>query len=270
MASNGMSSILSKASSLRPLYTIRLPPLCLPLHWGKAPSASTITHPNPQRNTHTISNSTDDAYQAALTSNKTWREQISQSDPNLFPTLAKGQSPQILWLGCSDSRCPETTLLGLKPGDVFVHRNIANIFTPTDLSSAAVLAFAVGALKVKHIVVAGHTSCGGVAAALGADSKGGVLDAWLAPLRRVRADLTPGWEKDGIAQEERNRQVTEGNVRAGVRTVRENGIVAAAVKEGSVKVHGVIYDVGSGEVRELGIEEGEEEKGRREGVFALN
>ena len=115
----------------------------------------------------------------------------------------------------------------------------------------------------------GHTKCGGVAATLGADSKGGVLDAWLGPLRRVRADLTPQWDKEGVSEEERSKQLIEGNVRSGVRTVRENGTVVAAMKDG-LKVHGVIYDVGSGQLQEIDCEEGDDEKGRREGVFALN
>ena len=217
---------------------------------------------------HNSAPKTEDAFHAALSSNKQWRESTAQAKPDLFPTLAKGQAPQILWLGCSDSRCPETTLLGLQPGDVFVHRNIANIFTPTDLSTQAVLAFAVGALKVNQIVVCGHTSCGGVAATLGGDSKGGILDAWLSPLRRLRAQLTPTWEKENTSAEGRSRQLIEENVRAGLRTVRENAIVIEAIKSG-LKVHGVVYDVGSGQIDELDSGEKEEEAGTREGVFSL-
>ena len=211
----------------------------------------------------------DNAFNAALSSNKKWCEHIAQEKPDLFPNLAKGQSPQILWLGCSDSRAPETTLLGLQPGDVFVHRNIANVFTPNDLSSAAAITFAVSALKVKHIVVCGHTSCGGVAATLGAASKGGVLDTWLAPLRRLRAQLEPGWEKEGTSAEERSKALIEANVREGLKAVRENAFVVDAIKSGALEVHGAVYDVGTGQLKELDTAEKEEDKGTREGVFAL-
>ncbi|RMY17911.1 hypothetical protein D0867_05694, partial [Hortaea werneckii] len=116
------------------------------------------------------------AFQHALKCNHQWAETTQATDPDFFPTCAQGQAPSILWLGCSDSRAPETTLLGLKPGDVFTHRNIANILSPTDLSLLSVVEFSVFHLKVKHIVVCGHTSCGGVAGAMANGKLGGPLD----------------------------------------------------------------------------------------------
>merc|ERR1711939_1082864 len=104
---------------------------------------------------------TEDAYSKAFNNNSAWRRSLAETDPELFESLGKGQSPQILWIGCADSRCPETTILGLKPGEIFCHRNIANILTATDINSLSVIQFAVQYLKVKHIIICGHTSCGG-------------------------------------------------------------------------------------------------------------
>ena len=131
---------------------------------------STIISLNPL--THNTANiplppNAETPLQQALSSNKSWATHTSSTNSSLLEKNSKGQSPQILWIGCSDSRVPETTILGLQPGDVFVHRNIANVLPPTDLSSQAVITYAVAHLKVKQVVVCGHTSCGGVAAALG-------------------------------------------------------------------------------------------------------
>ncbi|KAL9099076.1 MAG: hypothetical protein Q9163_005367 [Psora crenata] len=200
----------------------------------------------------------------ALHSNKTWAEQTSTTKPDLFPTLAAGQKPEILWLGCSDSRCPETTILGLQPGDVFVHRNIANVVHASDLSALSVIAYAVGALKVQHVVVCGHTSCGGAAAALGNQSLG-ILDTWLMPLKQLRAQHAKAWE--GLDDQHKALKLVEANVRAGVRTVKENPIVIHAMKERGLDVHGLIYNVGTGHLEEVKIEEAEEEKRVREAAF---
>ena len=194
-----------------------------------------------------------DTYEAALsTSNRTWRESVTKDNPSLFPKLAAGQSPQILWIGCSDSRCPETTLLGLQPGDVFVHRNIANILTPTDLNSLSVIQFAVQYLKVKHVVVCGHVSCGGVAAALD-NKKLGLIDTWLMPLRELRRqnlDLLQSLEPKAAAL-----KLVELNVQMGVNVLMQNPVVIEAVADRGLAVHGVVYNVGSGELKELEIGE---------------
>lgn len=155
-------------------------------------------------------------------------------------------------------------MLGLQPGDVFVHRNIANILPPGDLNSQSVIAFAVVNLKVKHIVVCGHTSCGGVNAAL-ANQKLGLIDAWLTPLRKLRAQNAKDWE--GLEGPDRALKLVEANVKQGVQTLRENAEVIDAVKERGLVVHGLVYNVASGELRELECEEEEEVGKVREEAF---
>jgi len=192
-----------------------------------------------------------DSFAYALSSNHAWAGYKSHQNPNFFPKLATGQSPSILWLGCSDSRVPETTLLGLQPGDVFVHRNIANIISPTDLSYNSVLEYAVVHLKVQHIVLCGHTTCGGCAAALSTSRVGGVLDAWLTPLKTLKKEnetLLKGLKGDG----ERATKLAELNVRAGVAHLLANYVVEDAVRERGVRVHGVVFDIGTGKLRDLG------------------
>lgn len=206
-----------------------------------------------------------DLYTTALErGNPAWREHVKTANPSLFPKLAAGQSPQILWIGCSDSRCPETTILGLQPGDVFVHRNIANILTPTDLSSLSVIQFAVGTLKVQHVVLCGHTNCGGVAGALGS-KKLGLLDTWLRPLRAVRSENLDLLEK--LTPHDAALKLVELNVRKGITVLLENSDITTAVAERGLKVHGLIYDVGSGELKELDI--GEEESRMKERARAF-
>lgn len=189
-----------------------------------------------------------DKYTAGLRQNQEWAAQTARDQPDLFPTLATGQQPQILWLGCSDSRCPETSMLGLQPGDVFVHRNIANILHPGDLSSGAVIEFAVKHLRVKHVVVCGHTSCGGVAAAMG-NKELGILDPWLLPLRQVRERNLALLQS--LSPEEAALKLVELNVREGLDVVTQKSVVLSAIQERGLQVHGLIYDVGSGVLREL-------------------
>jgi carbonic anhydrase len=194
----------------------------------------------------------DDNFTYALSSNAAWAGYKSHQNPSFFPTLATGQSPTILWLGCSDSRVPETTLLGLQPGDVFVHRNIANIISPTDINSSAVIEYAVVHLKVKHIVLCGHTSCGGAAAALGDARVGGVLDTWLTPLKVVRKDNKV--ELEGITDAgKRAVRLAELNVIKGVETLMSNYVVDEAIRERGLEVHGVLYDISCGKIRDLGV-----------------
>lgn len=140
----------------------------------------------------------------------------------LAGAMAKvGKPSRIVWLGCSDSRCPETTILGLQPGDVFVHRNIANIISPTDINTSAVIQYAVENLKVKHVVLCGHSACGGAAAALGDIRVGGVLDTWLTPLKALR-----NANKDELMaiEDEKARaiRIAELNVEAGVQVLLAN------------------------------------------------
>lgn len=195
---------------------------------------------------------TDDPYSHALSSNNAWASYKSHQNPAYFEKLAAGQSPTILWLGCSDSRVPETTVLGLQPGDVFVHRNIANIVSPTDINSSAVIEYAVAHLKVKHIVLCGHTSCGGAAAALGDSRVGGVLDTWLTPLRRLKREHKAELEAITDAGK-RAQRLAELNVAFGCETLMSNVVVEEAVNERGLRLHGVLFDIPSGRLIDLNV-----------------
>ncbi|KAI1880997.1 hypothetical protein JX265_001237 [Neoarthrinium moseri] len=198
-----------------------------------------------------MSQDTRDPFTYALSSNSAWAGYKSHQNPDFFPRLASGQSPSILWLGCSDSRCPETTILGLQPGDIFVHRNIANIISPTDINTSAVIEYAVAFLKVKHVVLCGHSACGGAAAALGDARVGGVLDTWLTPLKAVRnahADELAAIRDDKA----RAVRIAELNVEAGVKVLMANVVIQDHIKERGLQVHGTLFDIGSGRVRDLG------------------
>lgn len=157
-----------------------------------------------------------------------------------------------MWIGCSDSRVPETTILGLQPGDVFVHRNVANIISPTDVNTAAVIEFAVAHLKVRHVVVCGHTSCGGAAAALRDSRLGGVLDTWLTPLKALRQQNHE--QLDAIRDDkERVVRMAELNVEQGVKTLMANVTVTEHIRDRGLEVHGCLFDIATGRIRDLGF-----------------
>lgn len=212
------------------------------------------------------SNGNNDSFSVAFESNSKWRRNLAELKPELFEKLGKGQSPEILWIGCADSRCPETTILGLQPGDIFCHRNIANILVPTDLNSLSVIQYAVQYLKVKHIIVCGHTSCGGIAAAL-ANKKLGLIDTWLMPLRHLRQQNLKMLEE--LPEKERGLKMVDLNVRRSVSVLLENPVVIDAMVERGMQVHGVIYDVGSGELNELDITEDDELVAERQKAFKV-
>lgn len=208
-------------------------------------SAILLHNPSPSPSANNAS--CPDRFTTALIQNKAWAAKVAQDHPEFFHTLSAGQQPEILWIGCSDSRCPETTLLGLHPGDVFVHRNIANILHPSDLSSCAVIEFAVRHLGVKHVVVCGHTKCGGVAAVLG-NKQLGILDPWLRPLRLLRERNLDSL--DSLPADKAALRLAELNVLAGVETLKQKTVVLEAMQKG-MQVHGLVYDVGSGVLQEL-------------------
>ncbi|KAF2479362.1 carbonic anhydrase [Neohortaea acidophila] len=185
-----------------------------------------------------------------LDGNKKWAQSFAESDGDLLSKFPTWQAPPILWLGCSDSRQPETTILGAKPGTCFVHRNIANVITATDLSATAVIEYAVNALQVKHIILCGHTGCGGCKASLG-NAKVGKIDTWLMPLRQLR--LKHAAELQALEWEQRWTRFSELNVMNGVEVLRQNPDVIAAIKSRGLTVHGVIYDLGTGVLKELDI-----------------
>lgn len=158
---------------------------------------------------------------------------------------------------------PETTILGLQPGDVFVHRNIANIISPTDINTLAVIEYAVVHLKVAHVVLCGHSCCGGAAAALADGRVGGVLDAWLTPLKQVRHARAD--ELDAVRDPAaRAIRIAEMNVEQGVGVLMANYTVQEAIAERGLQVHGCLYDIASGRIRDLGF------GNAAKGVSALN
>lgn len=241
---------LSRTSAVRSAQ--RLSP------FSTSSSLSCASHKNAASEPSTSQTDSDDPsdkYTAGLRKNQEWAAQTAREHPDLFPTLATGQQPQILWLGCSDSRCPETSMMGLQPGDVFVHRNIANILHPGDLSSGAVIEYAVQHLRVKHVVVCGHTSCGGVAAAMG-NKQLGILDPWLLPLRQVRERNLAMLQS--LSPDEAALKLVELNVRESLNVVTQKSVVLNAIQERGLEVHGLIYDVASGVLRELDTQDSQD------------
>jgi len=184
--------------------------------------------------------------------NRAWAERIKLEDPAYFERLSQTQTPEYLWIGCADSRVPANEIVGLGPGELFVHRNIANMVPPFDANVHSVLQYAVEALKVKHIIVCGHYGCGGVLAAL-RDWSGLPLENWLAHVRAVyRAHKD---ELDAAPNEEiRWRRLCELNVIAQVQAVREAEIVKLAwQKNQPLMVHGWIYDLKQGLLQDLDL-----------------
>lgn len=187
-----------------------------------------------------------------LEMNRAWAESIKAQDPEFFQTLAQQQSPTYLWIGCSDSRVPATQLVGLLPGEMFVHRNVANVVVHTDFNCLSVMQFAVDVLKVAHIIVCGHYGCGGVQAAM-QNRKLGLIDNWLRHVQDVmRSHETLLSE---IADErERLDRLCELNVIEQVMNVGRTTIVQSAWERGQeLAVHGWIYGLEDGLLRDLGL-----------------
>ncbi|QFU75012.1 carbonate dehydratase [Halioglobus maricola] len=183
--------------------------------------------------------------------NRQWAERVKTDDPEFFERLAAQQSPDYLWIGCSDSRVPANQIVDLLPGEVFVHRNVANIVVNTDLNCLSVMQYAIEVLQVKHVMVVGHYGCGGVAAAYG-DSDTGLVDNWLRNIKDVLAAHSP--ELDAIADEsERLDRLVELNVEHQVANVCHSSIVQNAWARGqSLSVHGWVYSLKDGLLRDLG------------------
>jgi len=183
--------------------------------------------------------------------NREWAESITKENAAFFSESAKGQSPEYLWIGCADSRVPANQLTNLPPGDMFVHRNIANVMVNTDLNSLSVLQYAVEVLKVKHIVVCGHYGCGGVKASMG-DDQFGLIDNWLRHIKDV-ARLNES-ELEGLGEDEKFDRLCELNVKEQVINVANNNIVKNAWAAGQeLTVNGVIYDLKDGQLKDLDI-----------------
>ncbi|WP_426414811.1 carbonate dehydratase [Aestuariirhabdus sp. LZHN29] len=187
-----------------------------------------------------------------LKNNRQWAEKILQEDPEFFNKLSQQQSPEYLWIGCSDSRVPANEIVGLLPGELFVHRNVANVVIHTDLNCLAVLQYAVEVLKVKHIIVTGHYGCGGVKAALG-QAELGLIDNWLRVIRDIYHQHHDRFEM--LSDDEaRADLLCELNVIEQVGNVCHTNIVQNAWRRGQdLSVHGWVYSVKDGIVKDLGV-----------------
>ena len=187
-----------------------------------------------------------------LDQNRAWAKAITASDPEFFQTLAKQQSPKFLWIGCSDSRVPATQLVGMVPGEMFVHRNVANVVVHTDFNCLSVIQYAVEGLQVDHIIVCGHHGCGGVKAAMN-NLQFSLIDNWLRHVQDVIRDHEH--ELMQIRDEsQRLDRLCELNVVEQVMNVAQTTVVQAAWRRGQdVAVHGWIYGLQDGLLRDLGV-----------------
>ncbi|CCB69153.1 carbonic anhydrase [Flavobacterium branchiophilum] len=191
-------------------------------------------------------------YKKILDKNKEWVENSLKADPNYFEDLAKGQNPQLLWIGCSDSRVPANEIIGAKPGDVFVHRNIANMVIHSDMNMLSVLDYAVNVLKVKHVLVCGHYGCGGIKAALGNGSIG-IIDNWIRHIKDVYR-LHRQYLDSIVNEEERFNKFVEINIKEQVFDLAKTSIVQAAWRKGQdLTLHGWVYGLNSGFVTDLQV-----------------
>ena len=195
--------------------------------------------------------------QELLEKNRQWAEEIKASDPQFFNSLAQQQTPRYLWIGCSDSRVPATQLVGLKPGDMFVHRNVANVVVHTDFNCLSVLQFAVDVLNVSHVIVCGHYGCGGVKAAMD-NLQLGLIDNWLRHVQDVMHNHNE--ELATIVNDERRLdRLCELNVSDQVLNVSKTTIVQNAWNRGQeLAIHGWIYGISDGLLRDLNISIGHE------------
>ncbi len=186
-----------------------------------------------------------------LANNRDWAQEIESEDPGFFARAAMEHKPQYLWIGCSDSRVPADQLTRVKPGEMFVHRNVANVVNSTDLNCMAVVEFAVNTLGVRHIVICGHYGCAGVQAAMD-NSVAGNIGTWLSDIRRLYLDHQH--DLADLNDEEAHARVCELNVRAQVDKICDTGIVRHAWQNGSaLTVHGCIFDISNGHLEQLGI-----------------
>jgi carbonic anhydrase len=182
--------------------------------------------------------------------NRKWASQISKNNPSFFSRLAQQQSPEFLWIGCSDSRVPANEIIGLLPGELFVHRNVANLVIHTDMNCLSVLQYAVEILKVRHIIVCGHYGCGGVKAALESQSHG-LIDNWLRHIRDIYQRRGGDLSRLSSVDERVNR-LCELNVIEQVKNVGNTTIIQEAwQRDQVVTIHGWIYAISDGLLQDL-------------------
>jgi carbonic anhydrase len=190
------------------------------------------------------------SYERLLLENKAWATEKVGMDPNFFNRLEKVQSPEYLWIGCSDSRVPANEITNTQPGEMFVHRNIANVVDHTDLNMLSVLQYAVEVLKVKHVIVCGHYGCGGVKAAMGNKSYG-LIDNWLRNIKDVYWNHRDGLETIK-KEDDRVDRLVEYNVIASARNLVKTSIIQHAWKERQLPViHGWVYRLSDGILHDL-------------------
>ncbi len=191
-----------------------------------------------------------DFYKKIIEGNKNWVATKINEDPEYFQKLSKGQSPPLLWIGCSDSRVPANEVIGAQPGEVFVHRNIANMVVHSDMNMLSVLDYAVNVLKVKHVIVCGHYGCGGVKAALGNDSIG-IIDNWIRHIKDVYR-LHHTFLDSIVDEQQKFDAFVELNVKEQVLDLAKTSIVQGAWKNGNdLNLHGWVYGLNSGIVKDL-------------------
>lgn len=192
----------------------------------------------------------DKFYKQLLDNNKKWVASCLDKDPDFFNKLADGQQPPLLWIGCADSRVPANEIIGAQPGEVFVHRNIANMVVHSDMNMLSVLDYAVNVLKVKHVIVCGHYGCGGVAAAM-TNQQIGLIDNWIRHIKDVYR--LHQLELDNIADEsQRFKRFVEINVVEQVNDLAKTSIIQAAWnRDQEVHLHGWVYDIKDGLIVDL-------------------
>lgn len=191
-------------------------------------------------------------YHQLLTNNKKWVTEMLEKDENYFKRLAEGQKPPVLWIGCADSRVPANQITGTLPGEIFVHRNIANMVIHTDMNMLSVLDYAVNHLKVKHIIVCGHYGCGGVEAAMHNKSLG-LINKWIRNIKEVYKDNYTELKK---ITDERKRfdRLVELNVIAQVYDLAKTSIVQKSWKDDSgLEIHGWVYGLNDGIIKDLKV-----------------
>lgn len=182
--------------------------------------------------------------------NQAWAERISARDPEFFLKLSRQQSPEYLWIGCSDSRVPANQIVGLLPGEVFVHRNVANVVVHTDLNCLSVLQFAVDVLRVKHVMVVGHYGCGGVVSAL-RNERLGLIDNWLRHVQDVRLKHQLMLESLASQSQQADRLCELNVIEQAVNVCQTTVVQEAWARGQAVTVHGWIYSLADGRLRDL-------------------
>jgi len=187
-----------------------------------------------------------------LANNEKWSERMTSEDPQFFERLVHTQSPEYLWIGCSDSRVPANEIVGLLPGEIFVHRNIANLVVHTDFNCMSVLEYSVEVLKIKHVLVVGHYGCGGVRAAISRTSFG-LIDNWLYGIKNLY--YRNKYRMDAIeSEDERLNFLCELNVMQQVKNVAHTAVVQRAWERGQpLTIHGWIYSLQDGLAKDLGV-----------------